>query len=210
MAQALDIAAIAGSGTGSEPTGILNSSGISSLTGDTDGAAPEWSHVVELASLIEAANANQGRLAYLTNSKTTGKLRATPKIASTDSAMILEESTLLGHRVISSNNHPKILSRLVHIALELVPRPVFMLGGIYRTPKGRNPNLTPIHGHGRESEEKPVRNKRADRKRKIARKKEIPQSVRWGAYRLKLAAGDPKKHHDLLLKLLKASHDNRE
>jgi predicted transport protein len=34
--------------------------------------------------------------------------------------------------------------------------------------------------------------------------------TRWGAYRLKLIPGDPQKHHDLLLKLLKASYDNRE
>lgn len=34
--------------------------------------------------------------------------------------------------------------------------------------------------------------------------------TRWGAYRLKLTPGDVQKNHDLLLKLLKASHDNRE
>jgi HK97 family phage major capsid protein len=79
LAKALQVAveagAIAGTGTGNAPTGILSTSGIGSVAGGTNGLAPAWSHIVDLESEVAIDNADFGSLAYLTNAKARGKLK---------------------------------------------------------------------------------------------------------------------------------------
>lgn len=77
IARAIDLAAINGSGTGAEPLGILNTTGIGSVVGGTNGAAPEWSHIVDLESEVAVDNADAGALAYVTNAVVRGKLKKT-------------------------------------------------------------------------------------------------------------------------------------
>lgn len=79
---AIQDAALNGSGS-NQPTGILNASGIGAVVGGTDGAAPTYENMVDLAAQIEIANASMGNLAYLTNSKVAGKLRKTPLLGNT-------------------------------------------------------------------------------------------------------------------------------
>lgn len=81
---AIQAAAINGSGSGNEPTGLLNISGIGSVAGGTNGAAPTYDHMVDLETAVSNANADVGTLAYLTNSKVRGKLRKTQEFASTN------------------------------------------------------------------------------------------------------------------------------
>lgn len=109
-ATALDAAAIAGAG-GTAPTGILATAGIGAVIGGTNGAAPTWAHIVALVGKVADANADAGSLAFLTNSKVASKLRSTPKVASTDSRMILEIAEMLGYVVHVSNNVPGNLSK---------------------------------------------------------------------------------------------------
>lgn len=77
---AIQAAAIKGGGS-NEPTGILGTSGIGSVAGGTDGAAPTWANIVELETDVSVANADVGTLAYLTNAKVRGKLKTTTKVA---------------------------------------------------------------------------------------------------------------------------------
>jgi HK97 family phage major capsid protein len=79
-----DLAAVNGAGASNEPTGVLNTAGIGSVAGGANGAAPTWDNIVELETLVGNANADFGRLAYLTNSKVRGKLKRTQKFASTN------------------------------------------------------------------------------------------------------------------------------
>lgn len=92
-AAAIESAAFAGSGVAPEPLGILNTDGIGSVAMGTDGAAITFAKVVALETAVNVANGNKGNLAYITNGKVNGSLKTTPKVASTDSRMILDDVT---------------------------------------------------------------------------------------------------------------------
>ena len=77
LALTIDLAAINGTGTNNQPTGILNQTGIGSVLGGTDGAAPTWDNIVDLETEVAIDNADIGSLAYLTNAKVRGKLKKT-------------------------------------------------------------------------------------------------------------------------------------
>lgn len=79
-----------GGGT-SEANGIAGTSGIGSVAGGTNGLAPTWAHLVGLETEVDTDNALIGRLAYATNGQIRGKLKTTPKVASTDSIMLLDD-----------------------------------------------------------------------------------------------------------------------
>jgi HK97 family phage major capsid protein len=113
VAVAFDLAAIAGTGADSQPTGILNTSGIGSVAGGTNGLAPTWAHLVALMSAVANANAAGARSSFLFSTKVEGKLRNTVKVASTDSKMILEDgqTSLVGKPWVASNNVPDNLTK---------------------------------------------------------------------------------------------------
>lgn len=75
----MDFASIAGTGTGNQPRGILNTTGIGSVSAGENGGAPTWAHIVALETEISADNADVGNLGYLTNAKVRGKLKTTVK-----------------------------------------------------------------------------------------------------------------------------------
>ena len=104
-ATALDGAAIKGGGT-NEPTGILATGGIGNVIGGANGLAPTWAHIVALVARLEAENVTGRNFAFVINAASAAKLRATPKVANTDSSMILEGDNLLGHKVLVSANVP--------------------------------------------------------------------------------------------------------
>lgn len=83
IALEIDRAAIHGSGSSNQPTGIVATSGIGSVAGGTNGLAPTWAHMVELWSDVAVANADFGSTGYLTNSKVIGKLMTTEKASNT-------------------------------------------------------------------------------------------------------------------------------
>lgn len=84
LAQMIQSAAINGSGSGSEPTGLLNTVGIGSVAGGAAGAAPTYNHMVDLETAVSVANADVGNLAYLTNAKVRGTLRKTQEFSGTN------------------------------------------------------------------------------------------------------------------------------
>mgnify|MGYP006921331634 CR=1 FL=1 len=83
-----------GNGT-SEAYGIAGTSGIGSVAGGTDGAAPTLAHIVGLETAVDTSNALLGNLHYASNGQIRGKLKQTPKVSSTDSRMLLDDNGLL-------------------------------------------------------------------------------------------------------------------
>lgn len=75
----IDYAALNGSGSGDQPTGLFNASGVGAVVMGDNGAAPSWAKVVEFETAIANANADVGAMAYLTNSKVRGSLKTTEK-----------------------------------------------------------------------------------------------------------------------------------
>lgn len=125
IAIAVDTAAINGSGAGNQPTGILNTSGIGDVAGGTDGAAPDWVHVVGLETDVATANADMGRLAYLTTPGIKGKLKVTEKATNTavftwddmlfsgigSERRIAGEGSMNGYRAVVSTLVPSTLTK---------------------------------------------------------------------------------------------------
>lgn len=90
LALAIDYAALHGPGSGNAPTGIAATSGIGDVAGGTNGLAPAWSHIISLETEVAQDNADVGRLAYMSNAKIRGKLKATSRTATYGDIMIWE------------------------------------------------------------------------------------------------------------------------
>jgi HK97 family phage major capsid protein len=83
-----DKLALEGTGAGSEPVGILNTTGIGSIT---FGGTPTYAKMVSFETALSVANADDGRMAYVTSPNTKAKLKTTTKIGSTFPVYIWEE-----------------------------------------------------------------------------------------------------------------------
>ena len=75
LALGIDKAAIHGTGSSGQPTGVLAQSGIGSVVGGTNGAAVTIDHLIDMETAVAGANADFGSLAYLTNPKVVGALK---------------------------------------------------------------------------------------------------------------------------------------
>ncbi len=75
IAQAIDLAALHGTGANDQPTGIAATSGIGSVAGGTNGLIPTLGNIVELETDVAVANADLGAMGYLSNAKVRGKLK---------------------------------------------------------------------------------------------------------------------------------------
>ena len=109
-AEALNEAAINGSGEDNEPTGVLNLDGIGDVAGATNGAALTFANLVALETAVSSKDADFGRMAYLTNSKVVGQMKTTEKSAGT-ARYLLENGTANGYRVAVSNIVPSDLTK---------------------------------------------------------------------------------------------------
>lgn len=78
VARAFDTAIIGGTGLNGQPTGILATSGIGSVT---FGGAATWAKVVEFETLLANANADFGNLAYVSTPAVRGVWKQKPKVA---------------------------------------------------------------------------------------------------------------------------------
>ncbi|WP_428421958.1 phage major capsid protein [Methylibium sp.] len=111
MALLIDLAALAGTGASNQPRGVLNTSGIGSVAGGTNGLAPIWDHIVALESAVANANAPAGSLGYLTNTKVRGKLKTTQKFSGTNGQEIWQGGELNGAPARVSNQVPSNLTK---------------------------------------------------------------------------------------------------
>ncbi|NQU47024.1 MAG: phage major capsid protein [Planctomycetes bacterium] len=111
LSLALDLAGINGSGTGSEPEGILNTSGIGSVALGTNGGAPAWEDLVKLEEEVAVDNALMGNLRYLSNAKFRSKLKRTSINATYGDKMILDGNDVNGYEFVTSNQVPSTLTK---------------------------------------------------------------------------------------------------
>ncbi len=100
-----------GGGT-SEAYGIAGTSGIGSVAGGTDGAAPTLALMIALETAVDTSNALLGNLKYVSNGQIRGKLKGTAKVASTDSRMLLDSDGLLnGYQPLFTNAVSRTLTK---------------------------------------------------------------------------------------------------
>lgn len=117
LGQAIQLAAINGSGASNEPLGLLNTSGIGSVAGGTNGGAPTYDHMVDLEAAVAIANADVGTMAYLTNAKVRGKLRKTQEFATTNGKAVWTSGSergvgeVLGYDAVVTNAVPSNLTK---------------------------------------------------------------------------------------------------
>jgi HK97 family phage major capsid protein len=83
VARALDLAALAGTGSSNQPTGILNYASIPTVSLGTNGAAPTYPALVQMETQVAVANADFGNLSYMVNAQGRSTLKQTAKIGST-------------------------------------------------------------------------------------------------------------------------------
>lgn len=89
----LDKVSISGTGVGSEPRGILATTGIGLVALGDNGAVPTWDAIVGLETEVAVDNADFGTLGYLTNPEMRGKLKTTQKFANTNGDPIWEKGS---------------------------------------------------------------------------------------------------------------------
>lgn len=111
IALMIDLGAITGTGASNQPRGIVNTAGIGSVAGGTNGLAPTWDHIVDLESAVANANAPVNSLGYLTNTKVRGKLKRTQKFSGTNGVEIWQGGELNGSRAAVSNQVPSNLTK---------------------------------------------------------------------------------------------------
>jgi HK97 family phage major capsid protein len=115
LALELDRVAINGSGSSNEPTGILQTAGIGSVVGGTNGAAPDWDDIVDLETEVAVDNADVGDLAYVTNAKVRGKLKKTFVDSGSNAERVWDiragDTPLNGYAGITTNQVPDDLDK---------------------------------------------------------------------------------------------------
>ena len=105
LALAIDLAALHGTGSG-QPTGLLGTTGIGTVLLATNGLAlgntTAYPAMVSLESVVAAANADGGSLAYLMRPSIRGVLKTTTRFASTNTP-VFEDGQVNGYRAEVSN-----------------------------------------------------------------------------------------------------------
>ena len=115
LADAIDTAAINGSGSSNQPLGILNTPGIGSVAGGTNGLAPHLDHLLDLKKEVAVDNADVASCGFLTNAKVEAVLA---KLKDSDSQYLLSpygtelgRTQIAGRRFEVSNNVPSTSRR---------------------------------------------------------------------------------------------------
>ena len=102
IALAIDKAGLEGTGASGQPTGILNTSGVNSVTAFA-AVNPTFAEVVTLETAVAEDNALMGSLAYILPAAMHGALKTTEKASGTAQFVIEPGGTLNGYRGIVSN-----------------------------------------------------------------------------------------------------------
>ena len=107
LAIAQDLAAVNGSGSSGQPTGILGVSGVGSVT--SGGTSAAYTDMVNLEKEVAVDNALSGSLSYVTNAKLIAKLKRT-EIASNTAKFVYENGAVNGYPMYMSNQLPATYS----------------------------------------------------------------------------------------------------
>jgi len=101
IATAIDLGALAGSGSSGQPTGIANTSGINTTT--FAAANPTWAEIVAMESAVANDNALNGSLGYICRPADFGTLKTTEKATGTAQFVVSPDNSMNGYNVIRSN-----------------------------------------------------------------------------------------------------------
>ena len=104
IALAIDLGALAGSGSSGQPTGIKNTGGINVVDfGAAPDLIPTYAQVVELETKVREDNALGNGGAYISNATMYGALKSVEKAANTAQFVVEPGGTMNGYRTIVSN-----------------------------------------------------------------------------------------------------------
>ena len=109
IANALETAALEGSGTSQVPAGILNAGVNDATHGSTAPTLASFANLVNMEGMVAVDNALAAKMAYICKSSAAAKLKVTPRVASTDSVMIWQNDPLLGGTI---NGYPAIVTNV--------------------------------------------------------------------------------------------------
>lgn len=102
IAIAMDKAALEGTGSNGQPTGILNVTGVNQVA-NFAAANPTFAEVVGLETAVAEDNALMGNLAYILPSSMYGALKTTEKASGTAQFVVEPQGTINGYNAIVSN-----------------------------------------------------------------------------------------------------------
>ncbi|HCG9047901.1 TPA: phage major capsid protein [Vibrio parahaemolyticus] len=113
IAQGLDAALIAGTGADNQPTGVVNTTGVNTVTAaDTTGKIPTYKELVSLFGKVAIANADVGRLGYLASPDIATELMSTAIDAGSGQMAWLAKSgnkgAVAGHTAMYSGSAPAL------------------------------------------------------------------------------------------------------
>lgn len=109
MADRLEYFAINGSGSGGQPTGLLNAGiGNYDISAGTDVDSLTWADIIQIAKTVENANGivNQNAVGWLSSPAVKAKMASTARVSGTDSVFLLNDpwNTLYGHPIAFTTN----------------------------------------------------------------------------------------------------------
>ena len=102
LAIAIDKAGLEGTGSSGQPTGILNTTGVNTVTSFA-GANPTFAEVVSLETAVAEDNALSGNLSYIMPASMYGALKTTEKASGTAQFVVEPGGSINGYRGIVSN-----------------------------------------------------------------------------------------------------------
>ena len=101
LATAIDLGALAGTGSSGQPTGIANTSGINTTT--FAAATPTWAEIVAMESAVANDNALNGSLGYICRPADFGTLKTVEKASGTAQFVVNPDNSMNGYNVVRSN-----------------------------------------------------------------------------------------------------------
>ena len=101
LATAIDLGALAGTGSSGQPTGISGTSGINTTT--FAAATPTWAEIVAMESSVANDNALNGSLGYICRPADFGTLKTVEKASGTAQFVVNPDNSMNGYNVVRSN-----------------------------------------------------------------------------------------------------------
>lgn len=108
--RALDLAAINGSGSNDQPTGILNAVGVNDINIGTDGGPLDWALIVAFETALASDDADEGTLGFLTTPGVRGLLKTLKKDIA-GNGFIWEKGMINDYMARVTNQMPSTLSK---------------------------------------------------------------------------------------------------
>jgi len=104
LALGIDLAALSGSGSSGQPTGIKNTSGINTVDfGTAPDLVPTFAQVVDMETKVAEDNALVGNLSYIIPAAMYGALKTVEKATNTAQFVVEPGGTINGYRSVVSN-----------------------------------------------------------------------------------------------------------